>query len=131
VDAGNDRVVSDGDVFLGPTDAITDYRAGELIELRTYLVPEDVPPYTRIDGVALIPDPVDSPDAAGRFRPVVGDGQYALVRGDFAGNGVFNVASGGDDLLVIYDSFSGDDDNIAQGSLVLLGFTDANSVLIG
>lgn len=53
------------------------------------------------------------------------------MRGDFAGNRVSNVASGGDDLLVIYDSFSGDDDNIAQRSLVLLGFTEANSVLIG
>ena len=130
-DAGNDRVVSDGDVFLGPTDVITDYRAGELIELRTYGGPDEVPPYTRIDGVALIPDPIASPDAAGRFRPVVGDGQYALIRGDFAGGGVFNVASGEDDLLVVYDSFNGDDDNIAQGSLVLLGVTDSNSVLIG
>jgi hypothetical protein len=131
VDAGNDRAVSDGDVFLGPTDAITDYRAGELIELRTFGGAEDVPPYTRIESVALIDDPIASPDAAGRFRPVVGDGQYALVRGDFAGGGVFNVDSGGDDLLVVYDSFNGADDNIAQGSLVLLGATDPDSVLIG
>jgi hypothetical protein len=130
VDAGNDRV-SEGDVFLGPTDVITDYRPGELIELRTFGGPDDVPPYTRIEDVALIDDPIPQPEAAGRFRPVVGDGEYALVRGDFAGGGVFNVASGGDDLLVVYDSFNGEDDNIAQGSLVLLGVTDTGSVLIG
>ncbi len=130
-DAGNDRLVSDGDVFLGPTDTITDYRAGELIELRTFGGPEQVPPYTRVEDVALIPDPIPQPEAAGRFRPVVGDGQYALIRGDFAGEGVFNVASDGADLLVVYDPFNGVDDNIAQGSLVLLGVTDPNSVLIG
>lgn len=131
VDAGNDRVVSEGDVFLGPTDVITDYRPGEPIELRTFGGPDDVPPYIRIEDVALIDDPIPQPEAAGRFRPVVGDGEYALVRGDFVGGGVFNVASGGDDLLVVYDSFNGEDDNIAQGSLVLLGVTDPDSVLIG
>ncbi len=57
--------------------------------------------------MALIPDPIAQLEAAGRFRPVVGDGQYALIRGDFAGEGVLNIASGGDDLLVVYDSFNG------------------------
>ena len=126
-DAGGDRVVSDGDVFLGPTDVITDYGPREFIQLRTYGGPEDVPPPVRIEDVALIPDPL----SATYFRPVVGDGEYALFRGDFAGEGVFTVASGGDDTLVVYDAFGGGDNDIAQGSLVLLGVTDPGSVLIG
>lgn len=126
-DAGDDRVVSDGDVFLGPTDVITDYGPGEFIQLRTYGGPEDVPAPVRIEDVALIPDPL----SATYFRPVVGDGEYALFRGDFAGEGVFTVASGGADTLVVYDAFGSGDDNIAQGSLVLLGVTDPGSVLIG
>lgn len=126
-DAGDDRVVSDGDVFLGPTDVITDYAPGEFIELRTYGGPEDVPPPVRVEDVALIPDPLSET----YFRPVVGDGEYALFRGDFAGEGVFTVAAGGSDTLVVYDAFGSGDDNIAQGSLVLLGVTDPGSVLIG
>lgn len=126
-DAGGDRVLSDGDVFLGPTDVITDYGPREFIQLRTYGGPEDVPPPVRIEDVALIPDPL----SASYFRPVVGDGEYALFRGDFAGEGVFTVASGGDDTLVVYDAFGGGDNDIAQGSLVLLGVTDPGSVLIG
>lgn len=128
-DAGADHRVSEGDVFLGPTDAIIDYRRGEPIELRTFDGPDEVPPYARVDEVALIPDPLSA--TGDRFRPVVGDGEYALIRGRFAGDGVFNVACDGSDLLVVYDSFNGDDDNIAQGSLALLGVTDPGSVLIG
>ena len=130
VDTGNDRVVSDGDVFLGPTDVVTDYRAGEAIELRTFGGPDQVPPYTEIGHVSLIDDPTPQPEAAGRFRPVVGDGQYALIHGDFAGEGRFTVDGDGPDLLVVYDSYNGQDDAIAQGSLVLLGVTDPGSVVI-
>jgi hypothetical protein len=122
---GDGRAVSDGNVFLGPMDAINDCRPGEPIELRTFGGPGQVPPCTRVEDVALIPDPIPQPGArspepgaAGRFRPAVGDGQYALIRGDFAGGGLFNVASGG-----------GDD--IAQGSLVLIGVTDPGPALIG
>jgi hypothetical protein len=86
-----------------------------------------VPPYTRVETVALIDDPL----AEGRFRPVVGDGEYALIRGDFAGGGVFTVAAKGADLLVVYDSLDGDDNPIAQGSLALVGLTDPDAVLIG
>lgn len=128
-DAGDDHAVSEGDRFLGPTDAIIDYRRGEPIELRTFGGPDDVPPYTRVEEVALVPDPLSA--AGDRFRPVVGDGEYALIRGRFAGGGVFDVASDGPDLLVVYDSFNGDDDTIAQGSLALLGVTDPGSVAIG
>jgi hypothetical protein len=126
-DAGDDRAVSAGDVFLGPMDVITDYRRGELIELRNFGGPDEVPPYTRVEEAALIVDPL----SADRFRPVVGDGQYALFQGSFEGEGVFTVDPKGYDLLVVYDAFDGDDNNIAQGSLALLGITDPGAVLIG
>lgn len=126
-DAGDDRAVSTGDVFLGPMDVITDYQSGELIELRNFGGPDEVPPYTRLEEVALIVDPL----SADRFRPVVGDGQYALFRGSFEGEGEFTVNLKGNDLLVVYDAFNGDDNDIAQGSLALLGVTDPGTVLIG
>jgi hypothetical protein len=54
----------------------------------------------------------------------------ALFRGAYAGGGVFTVGRHGRDLLVVYDAFNDDDNAIAQGSLVLRGFTDDSSVLI-
>jgi hypothetical protein len=125
-DAGGDWMVSEGDVFLGPTDVITDYQEGERIELRQFGGPEEVPPYRRVEEVPLITDPL----AADRFRPVVGDGEYALVRGGYAGRGVFTVEADGPDLLVVYDAFDGDDNAIAQGSLVLRGITEGAAVVI-
>jgi hypothetical protein len=125
-DAGGDQAVSNGDVFLGPMDTITDYRSGEVIELRTFGGPDAVPPYTRVEDVALIVDPL----SATRFRPVVGDGEYALFRGRAARGNEFTVDPKGHDLLVVYDAYNGADDNIAQGSLVLLGITDPGAVLI-
>jgi hypothetical protein len=125
-DAGQDGRVSDGDVFLGPMDVITDYRRGETIELRSFEGPDEVPPYEQVEEVALITDPL----SADRFRPVVGDGEFALFRGHFSGDNTFIVAQHGRDLLVVYDAFNGQDDEIAQGSLVLRGFTDESGVLI-
>lgn len=126
-DAGQDGRVSDGDVFLGPMDVITDYRRGETLELRSFEGPEDVPPYQRVEEVPLITDPL----SADRFRPMVGDGEFALFRGHFSGDNAFTVARHGRDLLVVYDAFNGADDEIAQGSLVLRGFADTDGVLIG
>lgn len=118
-DAGGDGVVSDGDVFLGPIDVITDYERGERIALRNFGGTEDLPAPTRVQGAALIDDPLS--DDGNRFRPVVGDGEYAAFQGTLNAGNLFTVDADGRDLFIVYDTLDGDDDNIAQGSLVLLG----------
>ena len=118
-DAGNDGVVSDGDVFLGPIDVITDYERGDRIALRNFGGTEDLPAPTRAPGAALIDDPLS--DASDRFRPVVGDGEYTVFQGTLNAGNLFTVDADGRDLFVVYDTLNGEDNNIAQGSLVLLG----------
>ena len=119
IDAGGDGVVSDGDVFLGPIDVITDYQRGEQIALRNFGGAEDLPAPTRVQGAALIDDPLS--DEANRFRPVIGDGEYAVFQGTLNAGNLFTVDADGRDLSLVYDTLNGEDDDIAQGSLVLLG----------
>ncbi len=120
-DAGNDAVVSDGDVFLGPIDVITDWRPGESIGLRNFQGTEDLPTPTRVQEVALIDD-ILSMDAD-RFRPVVGDGEYGVFQGTLNAGNLFTVDADGRDLFIVYDTLDGvnEANNIAQGSVVLLG----------
>jgi Ca2+-binding RTX toxin-like protein len=118
LDASGDGVVSEGDRLRGPMDLITDYRRGEFLGLRAF---------DRVESAGLIVDPLD-PD---RFRPELGDGQHAVFRGDYAGDGAFVVAEEGSDLLVLYDALDFEDEPIAQGSLVLLGVTNPDILSIG
>lgn len=118
-DAAGDGVVSEADTLLGPMDVITDYERGEFIAIRAF---------DRAGESPLIADPLSPAD---RFRPVVGDGQHVVFRGTYEDDGAFTVGSAGGDLLVIYDEFDFEDNTVAQGSLVLLGVTDADSVSIG
>jgi hypothetical protein len=118
-DADDAGVVSEGDAFFGPMDVITDYQRGEFIGLLAF---------DRVEEVPLTPDPLSPAD---RFRPVLGDGEHAIIRGAYGGDGRFTAGASGGDLLVIYDVFNGEDNAIAQGSLVLLGFSNADAVTIG
>jgi hypothetical protein len=124
-DAAGDGVVSDGDTFKGPMDAITDYQRGEHIGLRQYDSSANGPaaadvPLARIDGVTLAPDPYSQD----YLRPEVGSAQYAVFHGTFAGGNTFTVGADGPDLLAVYDTRTGPTELVGKGSLVLLGVTD-------
>ena len=130
-DAGANGVVSDGDVFVGPMDVITDYQRGEHIGLRNYDVSANGPaaadtPVARVDSVALAPDPLAH--AGDSFRPVIGSQQYAVFHGTFAGVNSFTVNSSGPDLFVVYDTRTGPNELVGKGSLVLLGQSDTQLV---
>ena len=117
-DAGGDGVVSEGDMFRGPLDVITDYEPGERLTLRNYDGTEDLPA-AEAQEVAVVPDPFPASD--GRFRPVVGDGEYATFQGTLNEGNLFTVDAGGHDLFIVYDPLDGDDTDLAHGSVVLLG----------
>ncbi len=125
-DAAGDGIVSDGDTFKGPMDAITDYQRGEHIGLRSYGATADTP-LARVDSVALVPELYTSnynvPPVL-VFRPAVGSAEYAVFHGTFAGGNTFTVGADGPDLLAVYDTRTGPFELVGKGSLVLQGVTD-------
>ncbi len=130
-DAAGNGVVSDGDVFVGPMDVITDYTQGEHIGLRNFDGAANGPaatdtPLSKIDNVALAPDPLEH--TGDSFRPVVGSEQYAAFHGTFAGINSFTVNASGPDLFVVYDTHAGPTELVGKGSLVLLGVSDTQLV---
>ncbi len=130
-DAANNGLVSNGDVFVGPMDVITDCTPGEHIGLRQYDINANGPaaadtPVTRVDSVALAPDPL--PHTADSFRPVIGSEQYAVFHGTFAGVNAFTVNADGPDLFVVYDTRTGPTELVGKGSLVLLGVLDEQAL---
>ena len=125
-DAGSDGIVSQGDVFVGPMDIITDYQRGEHISLRNYEAPADSPAPNRLQDVSLVPDPLSN--TGDIFRPIVGGDEYAVFHGTFGGSNSFTVDAGGSDLFVEYDLMPGDTDPVGRGSFVLLGVTDEQLV---
>ena len=125
-DAGNDGVVSQGDVLVGPMDVITDYQRGEHIGLRNFEAPADSLAPTRAHQVALVPDPLSN--TGENFRPILGGDEYGVFRGTFGGSNSFTVDSEGPDLFVNYQLAPADNDPVGQGSFVLLGVTDEQLV---
>ncbi len=115
-------VVTNGDVFVGPMDVITNYKPGDHIGLRSYGAPANEPAPTLVQDVPLAPDPLSN--TGSNFRPVVGGDDYAAFRGTFAGINSFTVNSSGPDLFVVYDTRTGPNELVGNGSLVLLGVTD-------
>lgn len=110
----DDGVASAGDLVVGTFNVITDYEAGEPISL---------------GAGSAVGSPVRL-DPTG--HPIVPDGQYGVLRGDLLAPTEFRVDPCGDDLLVVFDdaAFGGDMPTF-QGSVALLGFTDAGALLIG
>ena len=86
-------LVTNGDVFIGPMDVITNYKPGDHIGLRSYGAPADEPAPTLVQDVPLAPDPLSN--TGSNFRPVVGGDDYAAFRGTFAGINSFTVNSSG------------------------------------
>jgi len=118
-DPAGDGIVSDGDVFKGPMDVITDYQQGEHIGLRNYGATTDTL-LARVGGATLAPDPYTQD----YLRPVVGSSQYAVFHGIFAGGNTFTVSADGPDLFALYDTRTGPNEVVGKGGLVLQGVTD-------
>ncbi len=132
-DAAGDGVVSDGDTFKGPMDAITDLGRGDHIGFRYYDVDTNGPtasdaPLAKVDSsVALVPELYTynyNVPPISLFRPAIGSAEYAVFHGTFAGGNTFTVGADGPDLFVVYDTRTGPDELVGKGSLVLQGVTD-------
>lgn len=110
--------VQEGDTVQGVFDVITDYTAGELID---------------IGATTLRTDPVNLTHMwAGHSHITVGDGEYAFLHGNWSGAGEFSVAQDGADLLVVYDyDPAGEYYFEYGGSVVLVGVSDESLVNIG
>lgn len=110
----DDGTASAGDVVIGTFNVVTDYETGESLVL---------------GAGSNVGSPVEF-DATG--HPIVPDGQYAALRGDLSAATEFVVDPHGDDLLIVFDDAAiGTDQAAYQGSVVLLGVTDADTVLVG
>lgn len=113
---GDVGAVSEGDVIVGVMDEITDYTAGERLRIGAKDEADDP---IGLDGFSL-----------GHRHLELADGEYAFIRGDQLGNGRFEVAEDGGDLLLVYDASGGGDALFLQGAVVLQGVTDADSVFV-
>lgn len=115
-DASYGDVLSEGDKISGVFDRITDYQAGELLQIgaTTNVGTVDIDEYR-----------------AGHQHLILPDGGYGIVRGNRGDE--FEVSSSGADLLVVYrrpDAYWGNEP-FYHGGVILVGFADASSVLIG
>lgn len=110
--------VQEGDTVQGVFDVITDYAAGELID---------------IGATTQRTDPVNLTHMwPGHSHLTLNDGEYAFFHGDWNGAGEFSVAENGADLLVVYDyDPAGEYYFEYGGSVVLVGVSDESMVNIG
>jgi Ca2+-binding RTX toxin-like protein len=106
------HLIDGGDQIVGVFDVISDYQRGENIDLNVK---------TEIDTLLGL-------DAA--HHPLLGDGEYAGIRGDITGAGQFMVDPHGGDLLIIYDQANGVDDTSLQGAVAVAGVTSLAGVHI-
>lgn len=110
--------VQEGDTVQGVFDVITDYAAGELID---------------IGATTLRTEPVGLTHMwAGHSHLTLNDGEYAFIHGNWGGEGEFSVAQDGADLLVVYDyDPAGEYYFEYGGSVVLVGVSNEAMVNIG
>ena len=110
--------VQEGDTIQAVFDVITDYAAGELID---------------IGATTLRTDPVNLTHMwPGHSHLTLNDGEYAFIHGDWGGAGEFSVTEDGADLLVVYDyDPAGEYYFEYGGSVVLVGVSDESQVNIG
>lgn len=110
--------VQDGDTVQAVFDVITDYAAGELLDLG--VTTERANP---VNLTHMWP---------GHSHITVDDGEYAFLHGNWDGGGQFHVDDEGADLLVVYDlDIPGEYYFEYSGSVVLVGVTDTASVNVG
>jgi Ca2+-binding RTX toxin-like protein len=109
-------VVDSGDTIVGVMDVITDYSAGEMIN---------------IGGISMVAPPVNlDVFGLGHQHLVLGDGEYAFIRGTMTAPGQFDVSDDGVDTLLVYDTYDELDQPYLQGAVVLTGVTDTGSIVI-
>jgi hypothetical protein len=118
IDSYGNATIMEGDTIQGVFDVITDYTAGELIDL---------------GATTLRTDPLGLTHMwPGHSHITLDDGEYAFVRGNWDGDGHFNVQDDGADLMVIYDLDPPNEYYFEySGSVILVGVTDESSVNIG
>lgn len=117
-DSYGNASVQAGDTIQGVFDVITDYQAGELIDIGV---------------TTLRTDPVGLTHMwPGHSHLTLNDGEYAVFHGNWDGGGQFQVADDGADLLLVYD-FDPSEEYWFEygGSVVLVGVTDAAMVNVG
>jgi Ca2+-binding RTX toxin-like protein len=111
--------VTEGSVIQGVFDLITDYQAGELID---------------VGATTLRTSPVSLQDQGpGHSHLILNDNEYAFIHGDYSsGSRQFTADEEGADLLLVYDydptSPPGEFFFEYGGSVVLVGVTDEASV---
>jgi Ca2+-binding RTX toxin-like protein len=111
VNGNTTGVLSEGDIVSGHIDEISDYRRGELV---------DIPAATATAAIDVVDGSLN-----------LGDGEYALVRGDLVTPGQFTVGAHGHDTLLVFDTFDGKVDPHIHGIVALLGVTSPDGILIG
>lgn len=111
--------VQDGDTVQGVFDVITDYTAGELLDLGA-----TTERATPLGLTHMWP---------GHSHITLNDGEYAFLQGNWDGDGHFTVDSAnGADLMVIFDLDPSNEYYFEyNGSVVLVGVTNEASVNIG
>ena len=111
-------VVAEGDTLHGVFDVITDYQAGEYINVGAYTL--------RTDPVSLVHY------TSGHNHLVLNDDEYAFIRGDWDGGGGFVVNDEGGDLMIVFDNDPYEEYYPEyNGSVILAGVTDPAMVNIG
>lgn len=118
LDSYGNASIEEGDTIQGVFDVITDYTAGELIDIGVSTL--------RTDPIGL------THHWAGHSHLTLGDDEYAFVHGDWDGTGQFVVAEEGADLMLVYDLDPANEYYFEYGgSVVLVGVSDASLVNIG
>lgn len=114
---GRDTVV-EGDTIDAVFDVIADYKPGELIDLGVTQM--------RTDPVNLVHY------WPGHSHLVLNDNEYAFIQGNWDGNGSFEVAADGADLLIVFDNDpAGEYYPEYNGSVILTGVNNPALVNIG
>lgn len=114
-----DLVVEEGHIIQGVFDVITDYSAGELIDVG---VTTEHTGDVSFGGI----------NVPGHAHIVLGDDEYAFIHGDLTADGQFLVNDAGGDLLLVYDNDPAEEYYFEyNGAVVLVGVTDTSSVNIG
>lgn len=110
--------LAEGDTVQGVFDVITDYQAGERIEIGVSML--------RTDPIALYNwEP-------GHNHLLLNDNEYAFIRGDWNGGGSFVVNDDGGDLMIVFDNDPYNEYFYEyNGSVILAGVTDPALVNVG
>lgn len=105
-------IVDNGDVIEGVFDTITDYQIGETIiaNVSTQLN------VVGLDGFSL-----------GHQHLELSDGEYAVIKGQSSGSGLFTVGAASTDAIVVFDTLDGIDEPFIQGAVVVLN-ADPNMI---